>query len=243
MSLFDLFFFFAIVFVVRSWSSSGTNLLQLSQLQLPSGGLPLLMRSLSFLSSRTRINSLASRVPTCHRPYPLLNLSRSLSTPSTSIPSSEFSLDPFYVTTPIFYVNAGQSLPSFSPSRPNASLTQRMSRTAPHVGHLHSMLLADLLARYARLRNPSRPVHFATGTDEHGQKIQNAAAGRKTSEIAMCDENSAKFKVRLGLLRFLPFFPPFCRSRDDADTDVGSPGLGWKDRLWQRLLRSSIRTS
>jgi valyl-tRNA synthetase len=53
---------------------------------------------------------------------------------------------PFYVTTPIFYVNA-----------------------APHIGHVYSAVLADGIARWKRLNG--RQVVFATGTDEHGLKV------------------------------------------------------------------------
>lgn len=56
----------------------------------------------------------------------------------------------FYVTTPIYYVTA-----------------------RPHIGSLYSTLLADVLARWHRLKGDS--VFFLTGTDEHGQKIQQAA--------------------------------------------------------------------
>ena len=56
----------------------------------------------------------------------------------------------FYVTTPIYYVNA-----------------------APHLGSLYSTLLADVAARYHRLMG--KKVFFLTGTDEHGQKIAESA--------------------------------------------------------------------
>lgn len=57
----------------------------------------------------------------------------------------------FYVTTPIYYVTA-----------------------RPHLGSLYSTVLADMLARYAQLRG--KKSYFVTGTDEHGQKVANAAA-------------------------------------------------------------------
>lgn len=56
---------------------------------------------------------------------------------------------PFVITTPIFYVN-----------------------DEPHLGHAYTTILADVLARYARLAG--RPVFFLTGVDEHGQKVYNA---------------------------------------------------------------------
>jgi methionyl-tRNA synthetase len=56
----------------------------------------------------------------------------------------------FYVTTPIYYVN-----------------------DVPHIGHAYTTVAADILARFNRLRG--RKVFFLTGTDEHGQKVQEAA--------------------------------------------------------------------
>jgi methionyl-tRNA synthetase len=58
--------------------------------------------------------------------------------------------DTFYVTTPIFYVN-----------------------DVPHIGHAYTAVACDVIARYHRLRGEK--VHFLTGTDEHGQKVAQAA--------------------------------------------------------------------
>lgn len=58
--------------------------------------------------------------------------------------------NPFYVTTPIYYVTAN-----------------------PHLGSLYSTLIADVLARWHKLQG--KPVFFLTGTDEHGQKVAQAA--------------------------------------------------------------------
>ena len=68
--------------------------------------------------------------------------------------------DSFYVTTPIYYVTA-----------------------APHLGSLYSTVLADVLARWNRLQ--AKDVFFATGTDEHGQKVAEAAhkAGKPPKEF------------------------------------------------------------
>ncbi|KAF8992733.1 tRNA synthetases class I (M)-domain-containing protein [Cyathus striatus] len=78
---------------------------------------------------------------------------------------------PYYITTPIFY--------------PNSS---------PHVGHLHTLITADILARYQRIRHPHRPVHFLTGTDEHGLKIQKAARAKGIPEKEFCDVLSQQFR-------------------------------------------------
>ncbi|KAL7730499.1 hypothetical protein ACLKA6_000502 [Drosophila palustris] len=76
-----------------------------------------------------------------------------------------------YVTTPIFYVNA-----------------------APHIGHLYSAVIADAHCRYQRLRYPEKTVRLCTGTDEHGTKIQQAAAGHKVKVAQYCDEISLRYR-------------------------------------------------
>ena len=68
---------------------------------------------------------------------------------------------PFYVTTPIFYVNA-----------------------APHVGHLYSMVLADIIKRWELLKGGK--ALLCTGTDEHGMKVHhsnNAVDGKKLIRV------------------------------------------------------------
>ncbi|XP_005090898.1 methionine--tRNA ligase, mitochondrial [Aplysia californica] len=76
---------------------------------------------------------------------------------------------PYFITTPIFYVNA-----------------------APHVGHLFCALLADAMARWQKVKG--RSTLMATGTDEHGLKIQQAAANHGVDADTFCDGVSAKFK-------------------------------------------------
>jgi methionyl-tRNA synthetase len=75
----------------------------------------------------------------------------------------------FYVTTPIYYVN-----------------------DEPHLGHAYTTVLADVLARYARLRGED--VFFLTGTDEHGQKVQNAAQKRGVTPQAQANEMVVRFQ-------------------------------------------------
>ncbi|KAH0831886.1 tRNA synthetases class I (M)-domain-containing protein [Lanmaoa asiatica] len=78
---------------------------------------------------------------------------------------------PFYVTTPIFYPNAH-----------------------PHIGHLHSLVTADIIVRFQRILNPVRPVVFLTGTDEHGLKMQQAAEAKGVAPLEWCDIISAEFR-------------------------------------------------
>ena len=76
---------------------------------------------------------------------------------------------PFYVTTPIYYVN-----------------------DKPHIGHAYSTVAADVLSRYGRLRG--WPTRFLTGTDEHGQKIEERATELKVAPQAFVDQMSPPFK-------------------------------------------------
>ncbi|KAI4259326.1 MAG: hypothetical protein L6R42_004624 [Xanthoria sp. 1 TBL-2021] len=75
---------------------------------------------------------------------------------------------PYYVTTPIFYVNAD-----------------------PHVGHLYTIVLTDVLKRFHALKG--RKAILCTGTDEHGMKIQRAAEKAKQDVRAFCNENFSAF--------------------------------------------------
>lgn len=74
-------------------------------------------------------------------------------------------------------------------------MTAHTLNSAPHVGHLHSLVLSDVLARYSRLRHPERKVIFSTGTDEHGLKIQQAAKANGVGEQEFCDAVSQRFRV------------------------------------------------
>ncbi|KAH0345923.1 hypothetical protein KCU81_g4087, partial [Aureobasidium melanogenum] len=76
---------------------------------------------------------------------------------------------PYYVTTPIFYVNA-----------------------APHAGHLYTMVLADVLKRWQVLKG--RKAVLLTGTDEHGMKIQQASAKAGSDPKPFCDKGADIFK-------------------------------------------------
>ena len=74
----------------------------------------------------------------------------------------------FYLTTPIYYASG-----------------------SPHIGHAYTTILADVLARYRR--RAGQDVLFLTGTDEHGQKIQEAAARRNMSPRELCDLMAGRF--------------------------------------------------
>ncbi len=83
----------------------------------------------------------------------------------------------FYLTTPIYYVNA-----------------------TPHLGHAYTTIIADAMARYHRLAGDD--VHFLTGTDEHGDNIARVAAQAGVPPQAYADRISAAFRQtwqRLGI--------------------------------------------
>ncbi len=77
--------------------------------------------------------------------------------------------DVFYITTPIYYVNA-----------------------EPHIGHAYTTVVADFLARFHRLDGDD--TYSLTGTDEHGEKIYQAARAAGTEPQAFCDRISQRFQ-------------------------------------------------
>jgi methionyl-tRNA synthetase len=76
---------------------------------------------------------------------------------------------PYYVTTPIYYVNA-----------------------EPHLGHAYTTIAADVLARHMRQRGED--VFFLTGTDEHGEPVAQAAEREGVTPQELVDRNAPKFQ-------------------------------------------------
>ncbi len=81
-------------------------------------------------------------------------------------------MNSFYITTAIDYVNG-----------------------SPHLGHAYEKVLTDVIARYRRMMGDR--VHFLTGVDEHGQKVQQSARKRGVSPQQFTDEVSAEFRALL----------------------------------------------
>ena len=75
----------------------------------------------------------------------------------------------YYITTPIYYPSA-----------------------KPHMGHAYTSIIADFFARFKRI--DGYEVHFLTGTDEHGLKIQRAAERKNVDTLKFCDEISQTFR-------------------------------------------------
>ncbi|MFO1156198.1 MAG: methionine--tRNA ligase [Rhodospirillales bacterium] len=107
----------------------------------------------------------------------------------------------FYVTTPIYYVN-----------------------DVPHIGHMYTTLACDVIARFKRL--DGYDVHFLTGTDEHGQKVQKAAAAAGLAPQAFTDRVSANFRELAALMNF---------SNDDFIRTTEERHKIACTALWQRL--------
>ncbi|MSV45651.1 MAG: methionine--tRNA ligase, partial [Actinobacteria bacterium] len=94
----------------------------------------------------------------------------------------------FYVTTPIYYVNA-----------------------APHLGHAYTSIAADVLARHHRQRGDD--VFFLTGTDEHGEPVALAAAAAGVEPQALADQNAERFRALMPQLEASNDF--FIRTSDE----------------------------
>lgn len=99
----------------------------------------------------------------------------------------------FYITTPIYYVNAN-----------------------PHIGHAYTTIAADCLARYYRKQGTD--VYFLTGTDEHGQKIEKAAEQLKLSPKEFTDRISPKFRELWQILNVSN--DDFIRTTDQRHVDA-----------------------
>ncbi len=81
----------------------------------------------------------------------------------------------FYITTAISYVNG-----------------------APHLGHAYEAIATDIIARFKRL--DGHDVLFLTGTDEHGEKVEQSAGRAGKQPIEFADENAGKFEAMCRLL-------------------------------------------
>src|SRR5215475_3326879 len=110
----------------------------------------------------------------------------------------------YYITTPIYYVN-----------------------DSPHIGHAYTTLSCDVLARFMRL--DGFDVHFLTGTDEHGQKVEKSAAAAGLDPQAFTDRVSAEFKALAEQLNCS--FDNFIRTTEARHTRACQA-------LWQKLVEN-----
>ncbi len=110
----------------------------------------------------------------------------------------------FYITTPIYYPSG-----------------------EPHMGHAYSSIIADVFARFKR--NDGCRVHFLTGTDEHGLKIQKAAEKAKKEPIIFCNNLSNVFKN---------FAKKLNLSNDDFIRTTEERHKNSVNDLWNKLVKS-----
>ncbi|MGQ0527496.1 MAG: methionine--tRNA ligase [Alphaproteobacteria bacterium] len=108
---------------------------------------------------------------------------------------------PFYITTPIYYVN-----------------------DSPHLGHAYTSVACDVLARFKRL--DGFDVFFLTGTDEHGQKVQQAAEKAGIDPKTFTDTVSENFRALTPLLNF---------SNDDFIRTTEERHKKSAQTLWKKL--------
>ena len=114
---------------------------------------------------------------------------------------ADSSSDNFYITTPIYYVNG-----------------------EPHLGHAYTSVLSDVIARFER--ENGKEVYFLTGTDEHGQKVEQSAALRGKSPLEFSDEVSMKFRTLSQLLGCSN--SDFIRTTEDRHKEAAK-------KLWDKL--------
>src|SRR5499425_2610373 len=109
----------------------------------------------------------------------------------------------FYITTPIFYPNG-----------------------VPHIGHAYTALATDAIARFERL--DGRDVFFLTGTDEHGLKMQQAAAAEGLTPQALADRNSQRFRDMMHALNVA--YDDFIRTTEPRHHRAS-------EEIWRRMER------
>ena len=107
----------------------------------------------------------------------------------------------FYITTPIYYVN-----------------------DRPHIGHAYTSVACDVLARFKRLSGYN--VHFLTGTDEHGQKVEKSAMAASVSPVVLADANSQHFRDLTQLMNI---------SNDDFIRTTEERHKAAAQALWKRM--------
>ena len=110
----------------------------------------------------------------------------------------------FYITTPIYYPSA-----------------------KPHMGHAYSSIIADFFARFKRI--DGFDVHFLTGTDEHGLKIQRSAEKQNIETLEFCNQISETFRNLSKILNLTN--TDFIRTTEDRHKKT-------VQHLWNELLKN-----
>ena len=107
----------------------------------------------------------------------------------------------YFITTPIYYVN-----------------------DRPHIGHAYTSVACDVVARFMRLSGEN--VHFLTGTDEHGQKVEKSAVAAGTTPKALADANSQHFRDLTALMNI---------SNDDFIRTTDPRHTASAQALWKKM--------
>jgi methionyl-tRNA synthetase len=110
-----------------------------------------------------------------------------------------------YITTPIYYVN-----------------------DVPHLGHAYTTIVCDAVARFHRMRGDD--TRFLTGTDEHGQKVEEAANKRGLTPMQLVDQVAPRFDELWKLLGITDY--RFIRTTSDRHKRVVA-------ELWRRIRKES----
>src|SRR5438067_8223632 len=108
---------------------------------------------------------------------------------------------PYFLTTPIYYVN-----------------------DLPHLGHAYTTVACDVLARFMRL--DGHQVKFLTGSDEHGQKVEQSARAAGIGPQEFCDRISPAWREMTKLLNI---------SNDDFIRTTEPRHVRGVEALWQEL--------
>src|SRR3990167_7508888 len=111
----------------------------------------------------------------------------------------------FYVTTPIYYVN-----------------------DVPHIGHAYTTLAADIITRYYKTRLGKDNVFFLTGTDEHGQKVAQAAEENKQTPKEYADSVAPRFKEAWKSLKI--YYDYFIRTTEKRHEAARNPTFSKKKK-------------
>ncbi len=126
-----------------------------------------------------------------------------IKTPATT---QDDGTSPFQITTPIYYVN-----------------------DKPHIGHAYTSISCDVIARFMRLSG--REVFFLSGTDEHGQKVQDSAKERGMNPQDFVDEVSQTFCDLLSVMNISNDM--FIRTTDERHKKS-------VQHLWQKLVENGV---
>ncbi len=110
----------------------------------------------------------------------------------------------YYISTPIYYVN-----------------------DSPHIGHVYTTLTADVIARFMRLDGVR--VHFVTGTDEHGQKVEKTAIQKGYAPAEYCNMVSQRFRDVADSMGFS--HDDFLRTSEKRHKQV-------VEKIWQKMIAS-----